>query len=109
MCQPAVVLSSTSFDDIPPMVSAAPPAAALNDHRRRRATQRLADFILEVVNRPASKPPRAKPLPVAYAMGIVGAINELVLQAIEQDRVRELAELSETASQLARAVIDGVA
>ena len=76
---------------------------------RRRANQRLADFILEVVNGPASKPPRAKPLPVAYAMGIVGAINELVLQSIEHDRVRELAELAETASQLARAVIDGAA
>ena len=76
---------------------------------RRRANQRLADFILEVVNGPASKPPRAKPLPVAYAMGIVGAINELVLQAIEQDRVKQLAELTETASQLARAVIDGAA
>ena len=69
---------------------------------RRRANQRLADFILEVVNGPSSKP-----LPAAYAMGIVGAINELVLQAIEQDRVRDLAELTETASQLARAVIDG--
>src|SRR5256885_2274366 len=46
MCQPAVVLSSTSFDDIPPMVSAAAPAAAINDHRRR-----LLDAMSHVVAR----------------------------------------------------------
>jgi AcrR family transcriptional regulator len=74
---------------------------------RRRANQRLADFILEVVNGPATRPPRAKPLPAAHAVGIVGAINELVLCAIEEDRVDRLAELTGTASQLARAVIDG--
>jgi AcrR family transcriptional regulator len=74
---------------------------------RRRANQRLADFILDVVNGPGSKPPRARPLPIAFAMGIVGAINELVLQAIERDRVKQLAELTDTAAQLARAVIDG--
>lgn len=70
---------------------------------RRRANQRLADFILDVVNRS----PRERPLPPAFAMGIVGAINELVLQAIEQDRVAELPQLAVTASGLARAVIDG--
>lgn len=74
---------------------------------RRRANQRLADFIVEVVNDPAATPPRAKPLPAAHAMGIVGAINELVLQAIEEDRAAKLPELTATAGQLARAVIDG--
>jgi len=74
---------------------------------RRRVNGQLADFILEVVNGPAATPPRARPLAAAYAMGIVGAINELVLCAIEEDRVDRLAELSATASQLARAVIDG--
>lgn len=74
---------------------------------RRRANDRLAEFILEVVNGPATRPPRTNPLPHAHAMGIVGAINELVLCAIEEDRVERLAELSGTASQLARAVIDG--
>lgn len=74
---------------------------------RRRVNQALADFILEVVNGPGTKPPREKPLPSAYATGIVGAINELVLCAIEEDRVEKLPELTHTASQLARAVIDG--
>jgi AcrR family transcriptional regulator len=72
---------------------------------RRRVNGQLADFILEVVNGPAAT--RAQPLAAAYAMGIVGAINELVLCAIEEDRVASLADLTHTASQLARAVIDG--
>jgi hypothetical protein len=46
-------------------------------------------------------------MPLAHAFGIVGAINELVLLAIEEDRVERLAELTGTAAQLARAVIDG--
>jgi AcrR family transcriptional regulator len=74
---------------------------------RRHANQRLADFILEVVNGPYAKPPRTRPLPAAFAMGIVGAINELILQAIEQDRVAQLQGLTDAAAQLARAVIDG--
>ncbi|HJV62173.1 MAG TPA: TetR family transcriptional regulator, partial [Albitalea sp.] len=76
---------------------------------RRRANRRLADFILEVVNGPAAKPPRSRPLPLAHAFGIVGAINELILMAIEDDRVDQLPQLTATASQLARAVIDGAA
>jgi AcrR family transcriptional regulator len=74
---------------------------------RRRVNGQLADFILEVVNGPAATPPRARPLPAACATGIVGAINELVLCAIEEDRVDSLPDLTETAARLARAVIDG--
>jgi AcrR family transcriptional regulator len=61
---------------------------------RRRANLRLADFILEVVNRP----PRVKPLPVALAMGIVGAINELILEAIEHGAVDRLPQLTPIAA-----------
>ena len=75
---------------------------------RRRANQRMADFILEVANGPASRPPRSKPLPSAYAMGIIGSIHELILMSIEQDRVDRLPELTPVAAQLARSVIDGV-
>lgn len=70
---------------------------------RRRVNRQLADFIVEVVN----CSPRAEPLPLAFAMGIVGAINELILEAIEQDRVADLPQLTHTAARLARAVIDG--
>jgi AcrR family transcriptional regulator len=72
---------------------------------RRRANQRLADFILRIVN--GANRGRATPLPPALAMGIVGGINELILQAIEANQAERLTDLAEAAAQLARAVIDG--
>jgi AcrR family transcriptional regulator len=74
---------------------------------RRRANLQLADFILSVVNDPGAQSARDKPLPAEMAMAIVGGINELVLQAIEEDRADRLIELSGAAAQLARFVIDG--
>jgi AcrR family transcriptional regulator len=76
---------------------------------RRKANQRLADFILEVVNGATPGSPRSEPMPREFAVGIVGAINELILQAIEENRVQHLAELTPAAARLARAVIDGIA
>jgi len=73
---------------------------------RRRANRRLADFILAVVNGPSAKPPRARAVAAPFAMAIVGAINELILQAIEEDRVEQLPGLTETAARLTRALID---
>ena len=66
---------------------------------RRHANQQLADFMQEVVNQPSSGPV----LHSAMAMAVVGGINELVLQAIEQDQVARLAELVAPASALLRA------
>lgn len=74
---------------------------------RRRANRQIAQFIVGVVDGPGAKPPRAQPLGEPLALGIVGAINELVLQSIEEDRVERLAELTPTAARLARSVIDG--
>ena len=74
---------------------------------RRRANRQIAQFIVDVVDGPGAKPPRAQPLGELLAFGIVGAINELILQAIEEDRVERLAELTPTAARLARSVIDG--
>jgi len=68
---------------------------------RRRANRGLAEFIEQVLQ--AQSGQLAPPL----ALGIVGAINELVLQAIEDDRIAELPELVEPAAQLVRTVIDG--
>jgi hypothetical protein len=73
---------------------------------RRRANRRLAEFILAVVNGPSARPPRARALAAPFAMAIVGAINELILQAIEEDRVEQLPALTETAARLTRALID---
>jgi AcrR family transcriptional regulator len=74
---------------------------------RRRANLQIADFILSVVNDPTSKSRRVGPLSNEMAMAIVGGVNELVLQAIEDNRADRLAELSGAAAELARAVIDG--
>jgi AcrR family transcriptional regulator len=74
---------------------------------RRRANRRLADFIVTVVNGPSTRPPRSRPLTGPHAVAIVGAINELILQAIEEGRVERLAEMTDTAAQVARGIIDG--
>lgn len=68
---------------------------------RRRVNHELAGFIEQVVHAQAAH------LAPALALGIVGGINELVLQAIEQDRIGALTELVAPAAQLVRAVIDG--
>ncbi|MBI5279631.1 MAG: TetR/AcrR family transcriptional regulator [Burkholderiales bacterium] len=68
---------------------------------RRRRVSEIAQFILQVVNVPG----REKALSASLAMAVVGAINELVLEYIEQDRVRDLRELVAPASEIVRAVI----
>ena len=68
---------------------------------RRHANQQLADFMQEVVNQPSSGPV----LHSAMAMAVVGGINELVLQAIEQDQVARLGELVAPASALLLAAV----
>jgi AcrR family transcriptional regulator len=75
---------------------------ALGLQARRRVNQEIADFLLEVVN--GAPGARARPLPRGMAMAVVGGINELVLEYIEQDKVDVLLELVEPSSQLVRAV-----
>jgi AcrR family transcriptional regulator len=70
---------------------------------RRRVNREIADFILGVVNGPCGHP-RATPLGRELADALVGGINELVLQYIEEDRVAQLQQLAHTASELVRAV-----
>lgn len=71
---------------------------------RRRVNQEIADFMLEVINAGQGQAGRKAPLTPVMATAIVGAINELVLQYIEQDRVAQLQELVGPASALVRAV-----
>jgi AcrR family transcriptional regulator len=63
---------------------------------RRRVNQELADFILKTVD--------SKTLTPKLAMAIVGGINELVLEYIEQDKVSKLEELVAPSSSLVHAV-----
>lgn len=72
---------------------------------RRRVNREIADFMLLVVNGQGGQP--GKPLPADMAMAIVGGINELILQYIEQDRVAQLTELVAPGSRLVRAVTEG--
>lgn len=61
---------------------------------RRRVNQEIADFMLGAID---------GGLTPQMAMAVVGGINELVLQYIEQDRVAHLGELVAPASALVRA------
>lgn len=68
---------------------------------RRRVNREIADFIVALVNTPK----RARPLDPRMAMAVVGGINELVLEYIEQDRVAQLRELVAPASELVKSVL----
>ena len=66
---------------------------------RRRVNLEIAGFIMQTVNRGG----RTAVTP-QLAMAIVGGINELVLEYIEQDKVAQLAQLAEPASRLVHSV-----
>lgn len=70
---------------------------------RRRVNEELCRFMLQVVNAGAGRP-RKTPLTPEMAVAVIGGINELVLQAIEQGRAGQLAQLVGPASQLVRSV-----
>lgn len=75
---------------------------------RRRVNLEIAGFMLGVINggqgRAQPKRKLEPPLSAGMAMAIVGGINELILEYIEQDKVAALHELVQPASQLVRAV-----
>jgi AcrR family transcriptional regulator len=72
---------------------------------RRRANQQLADLMLDVVNNRPGERLRKAPLQPMMAMAVVGGINEMVLQSIEQGRANDLQELVDPAAMLLRAAI----
>ena len=72
---------------------------------RRRANVQLADLMLDVVNNRPGERKRKTPLQPMMAMAVVGGINEMVLQAIEQERAGDLQALGEPAAALLRAAI----
>jgi len=71
---------------------------------RRRVNQRIADFMLQVVNVPARARRHKPPLQPEIAMAVVGGINELILEAIERNRTDRMQELVSPSLQLLRAV-----
>lgn len=73
---------------------------------RRRVNQDIAAFMLGVINADRGARSQAEPLAPEMAMAVVGGINELILQSIEQGREARLGELVAPASTLVRAVAD---
>jgi AcrR family transcriptional regulator len=78
---------------------------------RREVHRRFAEMIGALVERGRTGPGGAVvgPLSPAMAAAIVGAINELVLLAIEEGRAHRLSELRETAVTLIEAVLSTTA
>lgn len=72
---------------------------------RRRVNDEIANFIQAAINSSGTTGPGPQAhLTSEMAMTVVGGINELVLQAIEQDRAGDLRELVAPATRLVRAV-----
>jgi AcrR family transcriptional regulator len=71
---------------------------------RRRVHSEIAQFVLGVVNGGQGSRARKAPLSPGMAMALVGGINELILQSIEQERGPQLMDLVGTSSQFVRAV-----
>lgn len=71
---------------------------------RRRVNDEIANFIQVAINSSGTEGGPAAHLTSEMAMTVVGGINELVLQAIEQDRASDLRELVAPATRLVRAV-----
>jgi AcrR family transcriptional regulator len=71
---------------------------------RRRVNDEIANFIQVAINSSSAGECDAAHLTSEMAMTVVGGINELVLQAIEQDRAGDLRELVAPATRLVRAV-----
>ena len=71
---------------------------------RRRVNLEIAGFMRNVINGGEGSARCEPPLSAGMAMAIVGGINELILEYIEQDKVAALHQLVQPASELVRAV-----
>jgi AcrR family transcriptional regulator len=72
---------------------------------RRRIGQRFADFLIMQVELFRVREPAKQPLSAELATAVVGGINELILQAIEQGRAGELSALTPTVTAFVQAVL----
>ena len=72
---------------------------------RREVHRQFAEMIRALVERGRKVVPDMPPLPLELAIALVGAVNELVLLALEEGRARRLSELRATATTLVRAVL----
>lgn len=83
------------------VLSAGPRALA----HRREVLARFAAQLRELVALGRVEHPEIAPLSEPMSLAIVGGVNELVLAAVEQDRVGELPLLQRAAADFVRAVV----
>ncbi len=83
--------------------AAGPRALAL----RRTVLQRFAQLLRDLVEESRRCHPELRPLTPAMSTALVGGINELVLHTVEQGHAGRLTELTETITDLVRAVLSG--
>lgn len=72
---------------------------------RREVLVRFADALRALVAAGRAEAPEVRELTAPLAMALVGGINELVLQAVEQGRAASLTELAEPVADLVRALL----
>jgi AcrR family transcriptional regulator len=70
---------------------------------RRHVMRRFAVFVQKEINATGRRPP----ISLAVATAIVGGINELTLEALEEDRVGRLSELVGPITEVVRAILRG--
>lgn len=68
---------------------------------RRKAMRRFAEFLMKEINAAGAEPP----IDMNVAMLIVGGINEMTLEALEEGRVDRLTDLVGPISRVVRGVI----
>jgi AcrR family transcriptional regulator len=83
--------------------AAGPRALAL----RRDVLRRFADGLRAIVEDVRREDPDVEPLSPAVAMAAVGGINELLLQAVEDEGASALPKLADTAVEFLAAVFEG--
>jgi AcrR family transcriptional regulator len=81
--------------------AAGPRALAL----RREVQGRYARLLIELSTRAAAEEDGLRPLSPTMATAVVGALNELMLEAVEQDRTARLPELAGAAVELIGALV----
>jgi AcrR family transcriptional regulator len=72
---------------------------------RRRGQQRFAALLTEWVAGGVREHPARRPISPAMATAVIGGINELVLEAVEQGRADQLTDLDAVVIQFVRAVL----
>jgi AcrR family transcriptional regulator len=75
---------------------------------RRRISERFTQFLMMQVELSRLKEPGKRPLSPALATAVIGGINELIVQAIEEDRADRLVELQPTISEFVQAVLQSL-